>query len=288
LFVLAASLSLGEAYTWFTAAMAIVLQTALMLGAGRDPTFVVIVALATVLGTWLSLYARRRNQALVHAAVVEQTRRQKLGRYFSPQVAEAVLRGEREIGGGEVREVTVLFADLRDFTATAERLGGREAVALLNQFHGRMVGCIFGRGGTLDKYIGDGLMAYFGAPVAQADHAEQAVRCALDMHRQLAEMNRARAAAGLEPLRLGVGVHSGPVILGDIGAEQRREFTAIGDTVNVAARLEQLTKDTGAPTLVSEATRSRVSADLGFTPLEPVAVRGKSEPLRIYRLDGVA
>lgn len=282
--LIAASLTVGEAYTWFTAAVAILLQSVLMIGEDRDRNFVILVAVGTLLGTQLSLYSRRRSRALVRAAALEQARRERLGRYFSPQVAEAVLQREDEIGRGEVREVTVLFADLRDFTALAETLDGQQTVALLNDFLGRMVTPIFARGGTLDKYTGDGLMAYFGAPVTRADHAEQAVRCALEMHAALAAMNRERVAAGLVPLRLGIGVHSGPVVLGDIGAEQRREFTAIGDTVNVAARLEQLTKANDAATLVSEATRGRIADDLGFTALEPIAVRGKAEPLRIFRL----
>ncbi len=127
-------------------------------------------------------------------------------------------------------------------------------------------------------------MAYFGAPVAQPDHPEQAVRCALEMHAALAQMNRERVAAGLTRLRLGIGIHTGPVILGDIGAERRREFTAVGDTVNVAARIEQLTKTYGAPTLLSQATRERIAADLGFTALAPIAVKGKADPLSVYSL----
>lgn len=284
-FVIAASLSLGEGYTWLTAAVAIALQSALMLGQGRDWSFVAIVALATVLGTQLSLYGRRRNLALVRAAAEEQARRERLGRYFSPQVAAAVLGREDQFGRGEVCDVTVLFADLRGFTQLAEGLDGRETVALLNAFHERMVAPIFARGGTLDKYVGDGLMAYFGAPVPRADHAELAVRCALDMHAALASMNRDRIAAGVEPLRLGIGIHSGSVVLGDIGAASRREFTAIGDTVNVAARIEELTKTHAAAILLSDATRSRLPAGLDCTPLPPVVLRGRAAPLQLYRLD---
>jgi adenylate cyclase len=130
----------------------------------------------------------------------------------------------------------------------------------------------------------DGLMAYFGAPVEQPDHANRAVMCALDMQQALAELNRDFERRGMTPLRMGVGAHSGSVILGDIGAARRREFTAIGDTVNVAARVEQLTKVCGAPVLVTDETRRRVGRDLDFTAVEPLAVKGKSAPLQTYRV----
>lgn len=281
LLILAASLSLDQAFTWFSAGVALFFQSLLMRSQGRDPTFILVIAFLTAIGTWLSLYSRRRSLALVRNAALEQTRRERLGRYFSPQVAATLAERDEALGSGESREVTVLFVDLRGFTAIADQLDSRAVVALLNAFQARMVDCLFARGGTLDKYLGDGLMAYFGAPVAQEDHAERAVRCALEMQAAVAAMNR---APGAVPLRLGIGVHSGPVILGDIGASLRREYTAIGDTVNVAARLEQLTKEFGAEILVSDATRAQITAPFDFIPLEPVAVRGKSQMMKIYRI----
>ena len=169
-----------------------------------------------------------------------------------------------------------------DFTALSERLDGKAVVATLNEFHSQMVEQLFAFGGTLDKYMGDGIMAYFGAPVAQPDHAAQAVHCALAMQEAMAQLNAARTRRGEPPLRMGVGIHTGRVVLGDIGAPRRREYTAIGDTVNVAARIEQLTKLHAAPILVSDETRRRVGAGVQFTPAEPVLVKGKSEPLRTY------
>jgi adenylate cyclase len=128
-----------------------------------------------------------------------------------------------------------------------------------------------------------GRRAYFGAPVAQADHAERAVRCALDMQRALDGLNRDRTSRGEPALRMGIGVHTGSVVLGDIGAPRRREHTAIGDAVNVAARIEELTKSAGVSILVSEATRRQVDGAIRFVPVEPVSVRGKSAPLRTYQ-----
>lgn len=282
--ILAASLSLEARYTWIAAGVALVLQTWLLLSTGRDFSFVCMVSLTTLMATVLGLSTRRRSVALVRSAAEEQTRRERLGRYFSPQVAEALADVGRVPGEGRSHEVSVLFADIRDFTARAEGLTSDAVVALLNDFHARMVDCVFRHGGTLDKYLGDGLMAYFGAPVEQADHAERAVRCAVDMQAALNDMNRDLDRRGMKPLVMGVGVHTGPVVLGDIGAARRREFTIIGDTVNVAARVEQLTKVCAAAILVTEETRRRVPVDLGFIAMEPLAVKGKREPLRTYRL----
>lgn len=286
LFVLATSLTQEARVTWITALVAITLQSALFQREGRDLSFVVIIDLCTVFATGLSVYSRNRSVTLVRQATLEQIRRERLGRYFSPQVADLLGDAREDLGHGQTREVTVLFADLRDFTLLAERLTGAAVVQLLNDFHSRMVECVFARGGTLDKYLGDGLMAYFGAPVPQPDHAERAVRCALDMQDSLADMNRARAEAGETPLRMGIGLHSGKVVLGDIGADRRREYTAVGDTVNVAARIEQLTKTAGASLLVSEATTRDVAlGDVRFVAMEPMPVKGKSEPLQVYRVE---
>ena len=211
------------------------------------------------------MYVIRRVTRLVADVSEEHGRRERLARYFSPEVAMMLAASPGEGAVGESREVSLLFSDLRDFTALAELLDGQQVVVLLNDYHEAMVDTIFAFGGTLDKYLGDGLMAYFGAPVAQPDHAERAVRCALAMQERLASLNAERGARREPALRMGIGVHTGTGVLGD-----------------VAARLEQLTKTRAVPVLVSESTRTQVGAALDFAAADVVEVRGRLAPLAVY------
>jgi adenylate cyclase len=279
-FILMASLALDMRQTLAAALTAVVFQLLALAGDGHDFTFLTMITAMTMLEAAVCLYWREQTVRVVRETADEQLRRERLGRYFSPQVA-SLLEASAARPVAERRTVTVLFADLRGFTKISEHLDSRDVVVLLNRFHSAMVEIVFAHGGTLDKYLGDGLMAYFGAPVAQDDQAERAVRCALGMQKALDAMNHARGVA-TEPLRMGIGVHTGPAVVGDIGAATRREFTVIGDTVNVAARLEQLTKELDTDIIVSAATVAATGQADGFQLLDTVTLRGRSEPVEVY------
>lgn len=262
------------------AALTIALQRAANIDVGAQMMTVVLMGLAAYsLGSVV-----RRIGRLIGAVTDGELRRERLGRYFSPEVALRLEDGDG-LDASAAREVTVLFSDIRGFTSMSESLAPEEVVAMLNDYLTRMVAAVFEHDGTLDKFIGDGMMAYFGAPEHDPAHARKAVACAREMLLRLEQLNRERAAAGLVPLRIGVGIHTGKVVVGDIGSEQHRlEYTVIGDTVNLASRIEGLTKEMGVAVLVSSSTREQAGDDFAWRACEPVSVKGKRAPVQTYAL----
>ncbi|HEY9072644.1 MAG TPA: adenylate/guanylate cyclase domain-containing protein [Desulfobaccales bacterium] len=208
--------------------------------------------------------------------------RDTIGRYVSPEMCEEILRNPALLQlGGRSQRVTVLFADIKGFTAMSESMAPEEVVEVLNIYFTAMVDLVFKHQGTLDKYVGDALMAVFGVPVPLPDAATRAVKCAAAMQRHLARMQ----AQGQTPIKgVRIGINTGEVIVGNIGSDKRMDFTVIGDAVNVAARLQEAAKELEADTLVSEATFREAQGQFQFTPLEPMVLRGRQEPTVIYRL----
>ncbi|MGH7335058.1 MAG: adenylate/guanylate cyclase domain-containing protein [Candidatus Rokuibacteriota bacterium] len=211
-------------------------------------------------------------------------------RYVAREVVEEILKNpESLVLSGQRREVTVLFCDVRGFTPLAERLNPEEVVLLLNEFYNLMIETTFKHDGTLDKFLGDGVMCIFGAPIARADHAMQAVRTAIDMQAGIAELNARFVREGRTPIAVGIGLSAGEVVAGTVGSEDRMEYTAIGDSVNLAARLESNAKP--GQILISERTFEMVKDRIDAKAMGAVRVKGKEEEVGVYevmRLTGAA
>jgi adenylate cyclase len=209
--------------------------------------------------------------------------RETFGKYVSQEIRDEILAGRIALQG-EPREVTILFADIRDFTPWVEASDPREVVRDLNAYFTEMETAIRAHGGLVVQYIGDEIEAVFGAPVARPGHAEHAVRAALEMRARLGVWNAARAATGRPPLRNGIGIHTGTVLAGNIGSADRLSYALVGDSVNLASRLQGLTKELHADVLVSGTTRARLDGDLPLRPLPAVRVKGRVAEVEVYAL----
>ena len=212
----------------------------------------------------------------------EQERRARLARYSSPAVVERIL--EAPVAGmghmvADEGEVSVLFADLTGFTNMAERLPPSEVILILNQVFERLTSAVFEMEGTLDKFRGDGMMAFFGAPLAMPDHAERAIEAALRMQEALTTLNAARQ--GVRPMQMRIGVNSGNVVVGDIGSPQRKDYTVIGDVVNIASRLESSVAQPGQ-IIIGEATWAAAKHAFRCDPLDEVRLKGRQKSVRPY------
>ena len=221
----------------------------------------------------------------------EQAQRQLvqdlMSRYLSPSVSQWVLQQPEQLKlGGETRVMTVLFCDLRGFTTLSHSVDPHLLVSFMNDFMTVMTDIIFRYDGVLDKYIGDEVMAFWNAPREQPDHAGLACQVALEMVRQLEGLRSSWSSRGLPPLDIGVGINTGPMVVGNMGSRERLAYTVIGDAVNIASRLQNLNKEFGTHVLTTEATRQAAGDRFVYRAIDQVTLRGRNEPLTVYELLG--
>lgn len=213
----------------------------------------------------------------------EEVARANYGRFMPEYVVKQLLENPNSFSlGGVNQTITVLFADIRGFTSISEKEKPEKVVSLLNRYFSVMTDIIFEHGGTLDKYIGDGLMAIFGAPTAGAEDALNAVKAAVTMQKKIAQLNTELSAEGYENISIGIGLHTGEATIGYIGSERRSEYTAIGDTVNLASRLES--NAAGGQILMSEATAAASGNLVPVSVLEPLTVRNRVQPVSVLEV----
>ena len=235
-----------------------------------------------------------RSRRLVLAAAASERARANLARHFSPKVVDELSARERPFGETRRQAAAVLFADIRGFTTRCETMPPEEAIAFLRAFHARMEDVIFKHGGTLDKILGDGLLAVFGVPDRGNGDAGDALACGYAMIEAVQRWNRERSAAGQFEVQIGVGLHYGHVMLGDVGSERLMTFTVVGDTVNVASRLQALSKELGARLVASDALVRAVQDEMRaesaliekLTFVGPQQLRGREHETVIYALEG--
>lgn len=226
------------------------------------------------------------DNAMAHEKIAQQSlQRSALERFLSPEVVEMVVANPDIRLGGVNQEVTVLFADIRGFTTMSEEMEPGRVVEILNEYFTRVTDVIFDNGGTLDKYIGDAVMAVFGAPISKGNDAAAAVNSAIQIQRLLVELNRDAAAREWPELRVGIGINTGNAIAGNIGSPRRLDYTVVGDTVNTAQRL--MTNAAGGHILIAESTARKIGKTFDLERLPELKVKGRSEAVPVFRVNWV-
>ena len=223
---------------------------------------------------------------LLRFMFLDLRRRENLSRFLPRQVVDRVIESGESALLPVQREVTSLFSDIRGFTTLSETLPPRQVLALLDDYFGHMTQIVMASGGMVNKFLGDGMLACWGVPDHSDDHAEQAMRAALDMRTKLVALNAWHEQNGEPSLRIGIGLHTGVVAAGMLGGTQQHEYTIIGDAVNLASRIEGMTKAVGVDILVSESTWMRGGAGFQVELVGEEAVKGRKEAVVLYSLKG--
>jgi adenylate cyclase len=270
---LPAGLAVAAALALYGTAAALLFERGVVLDLIYPPTALLISFAATL------------SSRLVLEQTEQRIVREAMGRYLSPAVSQWVLADPDRLRlGGETREMTVLFSDLRQFTTLAHVLPPAALVTLLNTYRAEMADVVFRHDGVLAQYAGDAIEAFWNAPMDQADHARRACLTALDMVAALTTLRPKFEARGWGQLDLGVGINTGRMVVGNMGSKDRLIYTAVGDPVNVAARLEGLSKEYGVRIVVGEATVAAEPQAFVYRMLDRVAVKGRAEPLTCYEV----
>jgi len=213
----------------------------------------------------------------------ERLARTNLERYFTPSVAACIVASEAEVRpGGDKRPVAVLFSDIRGFTSLSEEMNPFQMAKLLSDYFTEMVDCVFRHRGTLDKFMGDALMAQWGAPIGELDDADRALRAALDMQNALDRLNERWSIEGRPTMQAGIGLNFGEAFAGNIGSERRLEYTVIGDTVNTASRLCSAAH--AGEILITESFRNALPGSPSVSQVPPLVLKGKRDPVPVYRV----
>lgn len=237
----------------------------------------------------LDLIGAQVSAALTNAQLVE-SRRQKtratMARYMATEFLEHVLAGDGAAVSGAAQTATVLFSDIRHFTTLAEAMSPQATVALLNEYFAEMVDTVMHHGGVIDKYLGDGVMAVFGALTPSVTDADQAVAAAVEMLRSLRRLNKTRASRSAPPIEIGVGLASGEIVAGSIGSTKRMDYTVIGDSVNLAARIESANKTYQTAILLCGSTAASLRSSTPLREIDLVRVKGKDNPISVFEALG--
>jgi adenylate cyclase len=237
-------------------------------------------------GTLVANYATITSFRMIFEEREKRKVRKTFASYVSPGVIALIEKDPKKYfkTGGESKDLTVMFSDIRSFTTISEGLTPNELVALLNEYLGDMTDILFKRWGTLDKYIGDAIMGFWGSPFPQDDHAIRACACALDMRVRLKELNLKWESEGRKQLAIGVGLNTGEVNVGNMGSSKRLAWTVMGDNVNLASRLEGITKEYHVQCVVSESTYRAAKDHYVFREIDKIKVKGKTLPVTIFEL----
>jgi adenylate cyclase len=238
-----------------------------------------------MMATTIALGGRFVNDAIAHARE-RATLRHAFGGYVSPQIMDEILAGNIQPGlGGKRERICILFSDIRNFTTRSEFMAPEALIEMLNRYFSEMTQSVHAQGGTVDKFIGDGMMCFFGAPQPLENPARSAVAAAQDMLARLDRLNATFKEQGIEPITIGIGLHVGDAVVGHVGSDDRHEYTVIGDAVNTASRIEGLCKSVGRALVISKDVWAELEQRENFTPLGEHGVKGRSS-VEVYGYTG--